>query len=199
MEDLQVLWQRANLESLSMDKVYHPDDLIPQIARLEKDQERLLAIKTSVAIGMMLILLITFLNYMEFSWTRVTGIGIFLISILVILILLNRWRFRITQSERSMATSELVSLVEQKIHRERKVFTIFLPIFGVVALTGFNLMYLEYFSDLDAGTRVLYHGILTGSLLIAFMVGLSIRIRRFQQRFHPILDRIRKFRNHLSS
>jgi len=199
MEDLQVLWQKANLESLSMDKVYHPDDLVPQISKLEKDQERLLAIKTSVAIGMILILLITFLNFMEFSWARVTGIGIFLTSMVVILILLNKWRFRINQRERSLATSELVKLVEQRILRERKVFTTYLPLFGVVALSGVNLMYLEYFSDLETGTRILYHVILTGSLMIALLVGLRIRIRRFQQRFQPILERIRKFRNHLSS
>jgi amino acid transporter len=199
MEDLQVLWQRANLEALSMDKLYQPDDLIPQITKLEKDQERLLAVKTSVAIGIILILLITFLNHMEFSWTRLAGIGIFLISIVVILILLNRWRFRISQQERSLATSELVDLVEQKIKRERKVFTTYLPLFGAAALTGFNLMYIQYFSDLETGTRVLYHGILTGSLLIAFAVGLRIRIRRFQKRFQPILDRIRRFRDHLSA
>lgn len=194
-----MLWQKADLTGLSMDKIFRPDDLIPQIAKLEKDQERLLAFKTSAAIGLILILVTLFISRMEFSWVRVTGIGIFLIGVLVILVLLNRWRFRITHQERSLATTELVSVVEKRIERERRLFTTFLPLFGVVALSGFNLMYFDYFTDLSTGTRLLYHGILTGSLLIAFLIGLSIRIRRFRHRFEPILDRIRRFRLQISS
>jgi amino acid transporter len=199
MEDLQLLWQKADLAGLSMDKKFRPDDLIPQIAKLEKDQERLLAFKTSAAIGLMLILTAMFITRMEFSWVRVTGIGIFLTGLVVILVLLNRWRFRISRQERSLATTELVSVVEKKIERERRVFTTYLPLFGAVALSGFNLVYFDYFTDLDTGTRILYHGILTGSLLIAFMIGLSVRIRRFRHRFEPILDRIRRFRHQISS
>lgn len=198
MEDLQLLWQKANLDELPADQFFRPDELIPQIIKLERDQERLVTVKTSVALGVILILMVLFFNRMEFSWSRIAGMGIFISSVLVIIILLNRWRFRITHRERSLSTVDLVAITEKKIWRERRVFSLYLPLFGIVALTGFNLMYLDYFGDLDPGTRLIYHGILTGGLLIAFIIGLSVRIRRFRLRFQPLLERIEKFRSDIS-
>jgi hypothetical protein len=62
------------------------------------------------------------------------------------------------------------------------------------ALSGINLMYMGYFEELQTATRLLYHGILSLSMILAFSAGLSVRIRRFRKRFHPLLERIRRFR-----
>ena len=78
---------------------------------------------------------------------------------------------------------------------ERKLFTLYLPLFVVVALSGFNLMYLDLFLGEDRGTRILYHLLMSGSVLIGFVVGLTVRIKRFHKQFLPVLERIKKFKD----
>lgn len=194
MEPLIELWQQARIEEQGTDRPYRTDDLVPRIIKLERSQQKLLRFKTLSSIILLLALLIVFINKMAFSLTGYLGIGIFVASVLSVVVILNRLRFRITSEERSLSTLQLAGVAERKLLTERRIFTFYLPLFIVVALTGFNLMYIEFFSELDSGTRILYHTVMTGSLVVAFVVGLSVRIRRFQKQFQPLLDRIRDFR-----
>ena len=111
------------------------------------------------------------------------------------MVLLNRLRFHITYEERSLSTMKLAGLAERKIYMERKLFKIYLPLFVVLALGGFNLIYLNLFQGEDRGTRILYHLLMSGSVLIGFVVGLTVRIKRFQKQFLPVLARIKKFKS----
>ena len=115
-------------------------------------------------------------------------------SVIAVAILLNRWRFQITHEERSLSTLQLADISEEKIKKEKKLFTSYLPLFVVVALCGFNLMYLDYFSSEELATRLQYHLIMTTSLVLAFALGLSVRVRRFRKQFQPVMERIRKFK-----
>jgi hypothetical protein len=151
--------------------------------------------KTLGSIIILLALLIVFLNRMTITVYSVVGIGIFISSVLTIIILLNRLRFQISHEERSFPTLHLAEISESRIHTEKKIFTTYLPLFFVVALAGFNLMYLDLFGEEETGTRIFYHLVMSCSLLIAFVVGLTVRIRRFHRQFLPVLDRIRKFKN----
>lgn len=195
MEHLAELWQQAKIDESRMDRTYRTDDLVPMIARLEKRQERLLAIKTLGSVVILAALLIVFFNRMPLSLTSLLGIGIFTVSLLTIVILLNRMRFQITHEERSFSTLQLAGVAESKIRKERKIFTTYLPLFFVVAMIGFNLMYLDFFSGEETGTRILYHVIMTTSLTLAFVAGISVRIKRFHRQFLPVLDRINRFRD----
>jgi hypothetical protein len=198
MEHLAELWQQAKIDESRMDRTYRTDDLVPMIARLEKRQERLLAVKTLGSVVILAALLIVFLNRMTLSLFSLMGIGIFTVSLLTIVILLNRLRFRITHEERSFSTLQLAGVAESKIRKERMIFTTYLPLFFVVAMIGFNLMYLDYFNAEESGTRILYHVIMTASLTLAFVAGISVRIKRFHRQFLPVLDRINRFRDESS-
>jgi len=169
--------------------------LLPMIIKLEQKQQRLIRFKTLSSIILSLALLILFLNRTSITLYSGLGIGIFISSLMVVVVLLNRLRFHITSEERSLATIKLAGLTEQKINMERKLFTLYLPLFVVVALTGFNLMYLDLFIDEEMGTRILYHMVMSGSVLIGFVVGLTVRIKRFHKQFLPVLERIKKFRD----
>lgn len=194
MEQLIETWNQAVIDPAGMDKSYRSEDLVPTIARLEKNQQKLLRTKTVTAVIALLALLIVFMNKMSFTLTSILGIGIFVFSVLTVIILLNRLRFRITPEERSLSTLQLAAVSERKIRTERKVFTRYLPLFLLVALAGFNLMYVDFFSGEETATRVQYHLIMTGSLIVAFIVGLTVRIRRFHRQFLPLLRRIRQFK-----
>ena len=110
------------------------------------------------------------------------------------MLLLNRLRFKITNEERSLPTLLLVDVAERKIKTERKIFTVYLPLFMLVALTGFNFMNLDFFRDEESRTRILYHLVLTGGITLSFFIGLSVRIKRFRKQFLPLLDLIRKLK-----
>ena len=194
MEEIKEIWQIAKLEEKGMDRPYNPDELIPVIIRLERSQLKLIQLKTIASLVTLSALVVLYLNRYTLSTVSLAGLTIFLASVVFVLLLLNRWRFRITNEERSLPTMDLVDITEAKILRERKIFTTYLPLFALVALTGFNLIYLEYFSALETATRILYHTVITGSIAIAFVLGLSVRIKRFMNQFRPILDRIRRFR-----
>ena len=195
MEQYIKIWQQATIDESRMDRVYQTEDLIPMIIDLEKKQEKLLRYKTLGSIIMLLALLIVFLNRMTITVYSVLGIGIFISSVLTIVILLNRLRFQISHEERSSPTLQLAEISESKIHAEKKIFTTYLPLFFVVALAGFNLMYVDLFGEEETGIRILYHLVMSCSLVIAFVVGLTVRIRRFHKQFIPVLDRIRKFKS----
>ena len=110
------------------------------------------------------------------------------------MIVLNKLRFRITHEERSLSTLQLVDITEHKINKERKIFTLYLPLFILVALGGLNLMYLDLFGVEEISTRILYHLALTTGIALSFVVGISVRIKRFHKQFLPLLERIRKFK-----
>ncbi len=195
MEALVELWQQAKTDRPRMDMVYKTEDVIPHIIKLEKKQQKLLRFKTLSSVLLLLALLIVFLNRMTITIYSGAGIGIFIASVLSIVGLLNRLRFRITYEERSLTTLELAEVAARKIKAERKIFSAYLPLFFLVALTGFNLLYLDTFRELDSGTRILYHLVMTGTIAVAFVAGLLVRIKRFQKQFLPLLARIQKLRS----
>ncbi len=193
MEHIIELWQQAKIDESRMDRTYQTEDLLPMIIKLEHKQQRLIRFKTLSSIILSLALLILFLNRTSITLYSGLGIGIFISSLMVVVVLLNRLRFHITYEERSLSTLKLAGLTERKINMERKLFTLYLPLFVVVALSGFNLMYLDLFLGEDRGTRILYHLAMSASVLIGFVVGLTVRIKRFQKQFLPVLERIKKF------
>jgi len=195
MEHIIELWQQANIDESRMDRSYQTEDLLPMIIKLESKQQRLIRFKTLSSIILSLALLILFLNRTSITLYSGLGIGIFISSLLVVVALINRLRFHITYEERSLSTIKLAGLAERKINMERKLFTLYLPLFVVVALSGFNLMYLDLFMEEEMGTRILYHLVMSGSVLIGFVVGLTVRIKRFHKQFLPVLERIKKFRD----
>lgn len=195
MEPIIELWQQAKIDESRMDRSYQTEDLLPMIIKLEHKQERLIRIKTLSSIVLSLALLILFLNRTSITLYSGLGIGIFIGSLMVVVVLLNRLRFHITYEERSLSTIKLAGLTERKINLERKLFTLYLPLFVVVAISGFNLMYLDLFMEEEKGTRILYHLVMSGSVLIGFVAGLSVRMKRFHKQFLPVLERIKKFRD----
>jgi len=194
MEQLVEIWQKASTDESVMDRVYQQEDVVPHIMKLEKKQQKLLMQKTLGVIIALSALTIVFANRLAFSFYSILGIGLFLLSVIIIMLLLNRLRFKITNEERSLPTLLLVDVAEQKIKTERKIFTVYLPLFMLVALTGFNLMNLDFFRDEESRTRILYHLVLTGGIALSFFIGLSVRIKRFRKQFLPLLDLIRKFK-----
>lgn len=194
MEPLIELWQQARIDESGMDRNYKKEEVTPQIMKLERRQQKLLMRKTLGSIIALLALLIVFANRLSFSVYSLIGIGVFSISTLVTLIMLNRLRFRITNDERSLPTLILADVAASKIRTERQIFSIYLPVFALVALVGFNLMYLDFFSEEASGTRLLYHLVMSGVVAVLFMAGLFIRIKRFRRQFHPLLELIHKFK-----
>lgn len=199
MEHIIELWQQAKLDESRMDTLYKKEDLVPMIINLEKKQQQLLRIKTLSILILLPAILILYFNRTAFSPVGIMGIGIFFISVLVVVIMLNRLRFQISDEERTLSTLRLAGIAEHKIRIEKKLFTIYLPLFVVVALTGFNLMYFNYFIEEELATRILYHLVMTGGLAVAFIIGLTVRIRRFQKQFLPVLERIKKFKSESKS
>ena len=193
------LWQQATIDESGMDRTYQREDLVPMIIQLEKKQQQLLRIKTLSVLILLPAILILFLNRGPLTLYGFTGLGILTISVLAVVILLNRLRFQINQEERGHSTLELARIAKGKIRTEKRLFTVYLPLFMVVALTGFNLMYADIFTGEEPVTRLLYHLIMTGSLLLAFFLGLTVRIRRFHKQFLPVLSRIRKFEKEAES
>jgi len=194
MEQYIELWQQATIDESGMDRIYKPEDLVPMIIDLEKKQERVLRFKTLASVILLLATLIVFLNRMPLTAVSLLGIGIFISSVLAVVILLNRLRFRITYEERSSSTLKLADISESRIQSERKIFTTYLPLFLAVALVGVNLMYMDVFREEETQTRIFYHVILTASLATGFVAALRVRIRRFHKQFLPVLERIRKFK-----
>ena len=195
MEEYMELWQQAKIDESGMDRVFNTEDLVPMIIDLEKKQERVLRFKTLGSVILLLAVLIVFLNRMPLTAFSLAGIGIFVSSVLAVVVLLNRLRFRITYEERSSSTLKLADISESRILTERKIFTTYLPLFLVLALVGVNLMYLDVFTEEEIQARIVYHVILTASLTAGFVAALRVRIRRFHKQFQPVLDRIRRFRS----
>lgn len=194
MEPLIELWQQAKIDESGMDRAYNKEEVPPQIMKLERRQQKLLMQKTLGSIIALLALLVVFANRVSFSIYSLIGIGIFSASTIVTLIVLNRLRFRITNDERALPTLLLADVAANKIRAERRIFSTYLPLFALVALVGFNLMYLDFFREEASGTRLLYHLIMSGIVAVLFMAGLFIRIKRFRRQFLPLLELIHKFK-----
>lgn len=194
MEQFEKTWQKASTVRPGSERKYHPEELVPQIMKLEKKQERVIRVKTLGAIFALISLVIVFVNGITLTSCSIAGLAIFIISIVVVLILVNRFRFRITVEERSYDTLRLMQITEKKINLEKKIFRVYLPLFLVVALTGVNLMYLDFLREAEPDSRILYHMVMTITVFLAALAGLRIRIQRFKKQFLPVLDRIQKFR-----
>jgi hypothetical protein len=195
MDQLIEIWQTVHTDQRNMDRKYKPKDLIPQVIKLEKNQKKVLLFKTYGSISILFMVLIIFFSQFNLVLNSILGIGVITASILGSVILLNRLRFRITDEERSLCTNTLVEVLETKIKSERKLFTLFLPIILLFIILGINLMYLEFLTELETRTRIIYHIMLTISMIVAFFLGLSIRIKRYKKRFLPLLNRIQKFKS----
>ena len=199
MDQLINIWQCLHSDHDAMDKKYKPEDLIPQVIRLEKNQKKVLLFKTYGSVSLLIMLLLIFFTQFTLAFNSLLGIGIITTSILSGVIALNRLRFRISDKERSLSTRSLVEAVEAKIKIERKLFRVYLPLLLLCVIMGINLMYLEFLGDLDTPTRVLYHLVLSAGMVVAFLLGLSVRIKRYRKRFLPLLDRIQKLKGVLNS
>jgi hypothetical protein len=195
MDQLIEIWQTVNTDQRNMDKQYKPEDLIPQVMKLEKNQKKVLQFNTYGSLSILFMVLIIFLSQFTLVLNSILGIGAITASILGSVIILNRLRFKISDEERSLSTNTLVEVIETKIRTERKIFTVYLPIILIMIVLGINLMYYEYLIELETRTRIFHHSILTISMFVAFFLGLSIRIKRFKKRFLPILNRIQKFKS----
>lgn len=194
MEQLVEIWQKASTDESMMDREYQHEDVVPHIMKLEKKQQKLLLQKTLAALIALSALIVIFVNGGAFSLYSLIGIGIFMLSTIAVLYLLNRLRFRISHEERSLPTLVLADLAERKIRTEKKIFSLYLPLFLLVALVGFNLINLDFFRDEESGTRLLYHLAMTGGVAVFFFIGLSVRKRRFRKQFLPLMELIRKFK-----
>jgi hypothetical protein len=195
MDQLIEIWQTVGTDQRDMDRTYKAEDLIPQVVRLEKNQRKVMLFKTYGSTSILFVVLIIFLSRFSLVLNSLLGLGLISASILGSIIMLNRLRFRISDEERSLSTHMLLEVVENKIKTERKIFTLYLPVILLFIILGINLMYLESLSGLEISTRIFYHVLLTISMVIAFFLGLTIRIRRFRKRFLPLLDQLRKFRD----
>ena len=194
MDQLIEIWQRVGTDQRDMDRKYKSDDLIPQVIKLEKNQKKVMLFKTYGSSSLLFVILILFISQFSLVLNSLIGIGLISASILGSIIILHRLRFKISDEERSMSTHRLVEVLETKIRTERKIFTRYLPIILLFIILGINLMYLEFLSELGTETRIFYHAMLTISMVIAFYIGISVRIKRFKKRFLPLLDRLEKFR-----
>jgi hypothetical protein len=195
MDQLIEIWQTVGTDQREMDKKYRPDDLIPQIIRLQRNQRQVLRFKTYGAISILFMALIFFVSQFTLEIYSISGICIITASILGTVILLNRKRFKITDEERSLSTLSLIKRMEAKIKTERKVFTIYLPVMLLMVILGINLIYYGFLSELETKVRIIYHIVMTVSMIVAFFLGLSVRIKRFRRRFIPLLNRIKEFKN----
>jgi len=199
MDQLIEIWQSAHTDQRNMDKKYKPEDLIPQVIKLEKNQKKVIQSKTYITISILFVLLIIYFSKFPVEINSALGIGILVTSILGSVISLNKLRFKISDEERSLSMHTLVGVIESKIKTERKLFTVYLPVILIIVILGINMMYIDFLSELETRTRIFYHGILTVSMLIAFLLGLSVRIRRFKKRFLPLLNRIQKLKSALDN
>ncbi len=197
MDQLIDIWQSVSTDQRNMDKRYKADDLIPQIVKLEKNQKKVLQFKTLGALSVLFILLLFFFSRFTPSLNGIIGIGIISTSIVAVVIILNRLRFRISDEERSLSTHTLLDVMEAKIKTEQRLFTIYLPLFLLFVILGMNMMYIEFFTGMGTRARIFYHMILTVSMVLAFLLGLSVRIKRFRRRFQPLLNRIHEFKSTL--
>jgi hypothetical protein len=195
MDQLIEIWQTVGTDQREMDKKYRPDDLIPQIIRLQRNQRQVLRFKTYGAISILFMVLIFFVSQFTLEIYSISGICIITASLLGSVIMLNRKRFKITDEERSLSTLSLAETMEAKIKTERKIFTIYLPVMLLLVILGINLVYYGFLSELETKTRIIYHIVLTISMIVAFFLGLSVRIKRFRKRFIPLLKRIQEFKN----
>jgi len=198
MDQLIEIWQTGHTDQINMDKKYKTDDLIPQVMKLEKNQNKVLLFKTYGSISILFMLLIIFLYQSTLELNSILGIGIIIASVMGSVIMLNKLRFKITDEERSLSTRTLFEVVETKIKTERKLFTFYLPTVLLIIILGINLVYFEYLAELETRTRIFYHIILTISMFVAFLLGLSVRIKRFKKRFLPLLNQVRKFKSTLN-
>ena len=195
MDQLIEIWQTVGTDQRDMDRRYTSEDLIPQVVKLEKNQKKVMFFKTYGSTSILFLVLVLFISRFSLVVSSILGIGLITAGILVSIIILDRLRFKISDEERSLSTHRLVEVVETKINTERKIFSLYLPIIVLFIILGINLMYLEFLAELVTATRILYHLLLTVSMVIAFFFGLSIRIRRFRKKFLPLLRRLQKFRN----
>jgi hypothetical protein len=195
MDQLIEIWQTVGTDQRDMDRKYKPEDIIPQVVKLEKNQKKIMLFKTYGSTSILFMILIIFISQFSLALNSLLGIALISVSILGSIIILNRLRFRISDEERSLSTRSLVAVLESKIKTERKIFTLYLPIILLFIILGINLMYLEFLAELETGTRIFYHILLSISMVVAFFLGLSIRIKRFRKRFLPLLDRLQKFRS----
>lgn len=195
MDQLIEIWQTVGTDQRDMDRKYKPEDIIPQVIKLEKNQKKVMLFKTYGSTAILFMILIVFLSRFSLALNSLLGIALISASILGSIIILNRLRFRISDEERSLSTRTLIEALEKKIKTERKIFTLYLPIILLFIILGINLMYLEFLAELETGTRLFYHILLTISMIIAFFIGFSVRIKRFRKRFLPLLDRLEEFKN----
>ena len=122
MEQLIEIWQSVQTDQSKTDKKYKPEDLFPQVIKLEKNQKNVLLFKTLSSISILFLLIMVFITQFTLALNGIIGIGIITISILGSVILLNRLRFRISDEERSLSTNSLVQVVETKIKNEEKIY-----------------------------------------------------------------------------
>ena len=194
MDQLIEIWQTVGTDQRTMDKKYRPDDLIPQVVKLQRNQKQVLRFKTYGAMTILFVALLIFMSQFTLELYSLLGMGIITVSILGSVMMLNRKRFRITDEERSLSTHSLVRKIEAKLNAERKLFTVYLPVLLLVIILGINLVYYGYLSTMETKARLLYHLILTISMVMAFFLGLSVRIKRFRKRYLPLLNRIQEFK-----
>jgi len=199
MDQLINIWQCLHSDHDATDKKYKPEDLIPQVVKLEKNQKKVLSFKTYISVSLLIMLLIIFFTQFPLAFSSILGIGIITISILAGVISLNRLRFRILDEERSLSTHSLIEVVEAKIKTEQRLFRVYLPLLLLVVILGINLMYMDFLSELEIRTRILYHLVLSVSMVVAFLLGLSVRIKRYKKRFLPLLNQIRKLKSALNT
>jgi hypothetical protein len=191
LDDMRAAWQEQRPAGLAAWE--RPDAWEDLLTGLRGYEHRVLGINTVKMIAGAILLLFTMgvlLPKYASSRLVIGGASWIAVSFTVFAVMYWRRQFRARSLAFERSTFDLIQSARQGLERERSFFRRFMPLLGLILISGLQIVYLDLLRDDPWPTRLLLHGVSVVALAAALAGGLRFRERRFKREMQPLLDQL---------
>ena len=198
IDELQVLWQ--NQEMKDTPKGFSKELRNEIIEKASKTGKKIFRINILKTIG--LVIIFANLIYMLYrsnidSLFQFVGVGLMMLSTIIFMIIYWRTQFTQRKLDFSLQEYEFIDNSIKLIRNQKQLFRQQFKYFIVVIIISINIMYIDFFRDMETLTRIIFHLAYTLIFIAFYPIGLKIRERKFKKELQPLIDYLENIKDQI--
>lgn len=200
--DLQALWVSQEVSGTGFNEKEPVDSpLIARLKALQNRQDKINKIKIILIVTIMALLILSI------SGQSLPGISLYYAMAGLLVLASGIVVFFITYLKRQLKVSELpfdlpsiqfLDKTIERLNRQNDVFKRPFIAFIIVLILGLNLLYLGILPEMELMTRIGFHGLMSGMLIIAAFAGYRVRMYRNKKEVLPVIELLKEAKTNLN-
>ena len=198
--ELSTLWQNYQPDEKSSERIdLKETGILKKLQKLEKKQFRINIAKTIGVILCLVFFSYTFRNLENIAILSKIAFAWIIFSLLVGFIIYWKMQYNSAQLNFIDNNQEFIKNTILKLKSQQQIITHLLPAMVFSLILGINAIYFDLLQGEDITIRITLHLIVTAFCIAAMMFGLSVRKKRFNNDFKPLIEELESIKKNFKS